>query len=709
MNPHLPKLLASTLLFCASTANAQVAGPAPEPKSVPSAADVHGAETSPDIVVTAQRRRVDILSGVTVLAGDALADELRPTLGETLARQPGVSNTSFGPAASRPILRGLTGDRIRILTEGIGSFDASTSSVDHAVVVNPLNAERIEILRGPASLLFGSSAIGGVVNVIDSRIPRRVPGEPIHIEALATYGSAADERSGAGRVDAPLGGGVVAHVDGSYLKTGNLDTGGYILSRDARAAAVASGDPKTAAFADLRGKLPNSQQRTWEAAGGLALIRDNGSFGVSIARYDSLYGIPIRYPLQPGGEAEAVRLDVRQWRGDVRGEVDIASGFAQRLLFRGGYADYRHDEINEAGEIGTSFFNNGGEVRVEVLQRRQGAWGGTVGAQYFLRDFRAEGAEKFIPATRSRQASLFTLQTFDVDPIVLEAGARVERANVDADADEDLGTDTFRRRYTAVSGSLGAGVKLGDAARVGLNLTRVERAPSSEELYSNGPHAGTQSFEVGNPGFRKELSTGGELTLRGSNAAYSFDISAYYNRYSNFIYQRQTGEVEDDLPVFLYQQGRARQRGIEVEGRARLAAFKSPAIGSGGNGSAGLWLTGLVDYTRISVRNFGPAPLIPPLRVIGGAEYVADALTGGIEVERAMRQKRNAPGETETPGFTLVNASLAWRPLGPRGLVTFNLSANNIFDVEARRHSSQLKDFAPLSGRDIRVGAHLRF
>ncbi|CAA9536366.1 MAG: Zinc-regulated outer membrane receptor, partial [uncultured Sphingomonadaceae bacterium] len=475
--------------------------------------------------------------------------------------------------------------------------------------------------------------------------------------------------------------------------------GGFVLSREARAAAVASGDPDIADLAELRGKLPNSAQRTWEAAGGLALVRDNGSFGVSLARYDSLYGIPIRYALTPGGEAEAVRLDVRQWRGDLRGEIDIASGFAERLLIRGGYADYRHDELEESGEIGTSFFNDGGEMRVELAQRRQGAWGGTIGAQYLFRDFRAEGEEKFVPPTRTRQASLFTLQTFDFDPLVVEGGLRVERANVDADADEDLGTDTFRRRFTAVSGSLGAGFKLGERLRVGLNLTRVERAPSAEELYSNGPHAGTQSFEIGDPTFRKERSTGAELTLRGNGEGYSFDASAYYNRYSNFIYQRQTGEVEDDLPVFLYQQGRATQRGFEVEGRARLVR----------RGTAGLWLTGLADYTRINIRDSGPAPLVPPLRFIGGVEYVAEALTGGVEVERSTRQNRNAPGETETPGFTLVNASLAFRPFGPDGFVTFNLSANNIFDVEARRHSSLLKDFAPLSGRDIRVGAHVRF
>lgn len=702
MNYRFHLALAAAPLLLGAPLQAQAVGDAAVARDATQAArapGVHSPTYAEDIVVTAQRRRVDVLSGVSVLSGDALVDELRPTLGETLARQPGVSSTSFGPAASRPILRGLTGDRIRVLTEGIGTFDASTSSVDHAVAINPLNAERIEILRGPASLLFGSSAIGGVVNVIDDRIPRRLPGEAVHAEALGLYGSAASERSGAARVDLPLGGGLVAHVDGSYLKTGDLDTGGFILSREARAAAVASGDDELAELASLRGKLPNSAQRTWEAAGGLALIRDNGGFGVSLARYDSLYAIPLRYALTPGAEAEAVRLDVRQWRGDLRGQVDVASGFAERLLIRGGYADYRHDELEESGEIGTSFFNDGGELRAELTQRRRGAWGGTIGAQYFFRNFRAVGEEKFVPATRTRQASLFTLQTLDFNPFVVEAGLRAERVHADADADADLGTGRSRRRFTAVSGSLGGGFKLSDGLRVGLNLTRVERAPSGEELFSNGPHAGTQSFEIGDPGFTKERSTGAEFTLRGSGDGYSFDTSAYYNRYSNFIFQRRTGEVEDDLPVFRYDQGKANQYGVEVEGRARLASI----------GAAALWLTGLMDYARIGIRDFGPAPLVPPLRVIAGAEYVGKALTGGLEVERAFRQRRNAAEETETPGFTLVNASLAYRPFGADGALTLNVSANNLFDVEARRHSSLLKDFAPLAGRDIRVAAQVRF
>lgn len=229
-----------------------------------------------NIVVTAiiPRKQGDILSGTTVITGEKLTRELRSTIGETLARQPGVSATSFGPNASRPVLRGFQGERVRILTDGIGSFDVSNTSVDHAVAINPLTADRIEVLRGPAALLYGSSAIGGVVNVIDSRIPRRVPDEPVHIDAIGTYGSASNERTGSGEVEIPLSDKFVVHFDGSYTKTGNLDTGSYILTPALRAQAAASGDPEIEGLSTLRGKLPNSAAETWEVAGGAALITD---------------------------------------------------------------------------------------------------------------------------------------------------------------------------------------------------------------------------------------------------------------------------------------------------------------------------------------------------------------------------------------------------------------------------------------------------
>lgn len=657
---------------------------------------------SNDIIVTAiyARDRADILAGTSVVAGDDLVRELRPTIGETLSRQAGVSATSFGPNASRPVLRGFQGERVRVLSDGIGSFDVSNTSVDHPVAINPLTADRIEVLRGPSALLFGSSAIGGVVNVIDSRIPRRITDEKVHFDGNATYGDAANERSGGGRVDLPISSRVILHFDGSYLKTGNLDIGGFVLAPALRTAALASGDPDVAALADLKGKLPNSAARTYDVAGGLAIITNNGNLGFSVSRYDSLIGLPVRFSLDPAVEAEAVRLDAKQTRVDLRGEVNPASGPIEAIKFRGGYAKYKHNELEEDGAIGTVFRNDGFEGRLELVQRERNGWRGAVGGQFFIRDLVIVGEEKFLPPSDTQQYGLFTLQSFDLGAVRAEAGARVERSILSAREDADLGTAEARRTFTAISGSLGASVEFAPGWRVGLNASYTERAPSQEELFSNGPHAGTQAFEIGNPDFKKEKSKGGELTLRGKGTGYSVSASVYGNDFDGFIIENPTGEIEDDLPVFVFTQSDVRYYGAEIEGTFKIAQIRDFAIN----------LDGVADYTRAKVRGGGGSVArIPALRVLGALEAQSPGVNGRIEVERVNKQNRIAAFETQTKGYTMVNASLAFKPLGEDGALSLTLSANNIFDVTARRAASFLKDFAPLAGRDVRVSARVSF
>ena len=670
------------------------------PAAAPDRSDYHTPE-SEEIIVTAPftRDRAEVLSGTSVLTGEDLVRELRPTIGDTLQRQPGVSATSFGPNASRPVLRGFQGERIRILTDGIGSFDVSNTSVDHAVAINPLLADRIEVLRGPSALLFGSSAIGGVVNVVDSRIPRRLPDEAVHVEGIASYGSAAEERSVSGTVDAPIGGGFILHVDGSYLKTDDLETGGFILSRRLREQAAASDDPEIAEFATLRGELPNSAARTYDYAGGIAYVGTGGNFGVSVSRYDSLYGVPIRYSLDPEVEAEAVRLDVKQTRVDARGEVDIPGGLFESARMRIGYADYAHNEVEDTGEIATTFFNESGEARLEFVQRERNGWRGAIGGQALIRDLSIVGEEKFLPASRTRQLGAFTLQEFTVGAFKAEAGARYERTRVKAFADEDLGNPDISRRFNAYSGSIGASVGLGTLVRAGISLSHSERAPSAEELYANGPHAGTQAFEVGDPTFSKEKSNSAELTLRGTGEGYSFGVSGFYSRFDDYIYEQDTGEIEDDLPVFQFLQNDARYYGAEVEGSFRLARI----------GGLALNVDGVADYVRARIKSTGPVPRIPPLRLLGGIEAQSDRLNARAEFEYVDDQDRVADFETPTDGYTMVNASVSFRPLPGNRNTTILLSANNIFDVTARRHASFLKDFAPLAGRDLRATVRIGF
>ena len=367
--------LAAAAAAIASPLSAQ---PVPAAKTVTGAGDRSAASASEDppvpgdakaahpdadqaIVVTGVRRPAgDILGGVSVVDTQALQRAARPSIGETLASQPGVTASSFGPTASRPILRGLSGERVRILIDGIGTLDLSSSDPDHQVTVNPLTAERIEVLRGPSALLFGSSAIGGVVNVIDTRIPRSVPTGPVRVNALAEYGTAADERSGNLSLDVPLGADFVAHADGAYSKFDDLGIGGFVLSKPLRDEALASPDPDIRALAGLKGTLPNTAGTIGDIAGGVAYVNGDTNIGVSVSHHTFRYGVPIRFSLDPAEQAEQPTIDGRQTRADLRANVALGGPF-KLFEFRGGISRYQHDELTPEGDVDSSFFTHGGE------------------------------------------------------------------------------------------------------------------------------------------------------------------------------------------------------------------------------------------------------------------------------------------------------------------------------------------------------------
>jgi iron complex outermembrane receptor protein len=684
--------------------------------------DATAASPEGEILVTAPLRQseTDVLQGTSILGGDELARELRPTLGETLARQPGVSATSFGPSASRPVLRGLQGDRVRVLTDGIGSIDVSNVSVDHAVAINPLLAERIEVLRGPAALLFGSSAVGGVVNVIDTRIPRAIPENGVRADAMATYGSAANERSGAASADVALGK-LVLHADGSYSKSGDLEVGGHVLSRQARAEARSQiglpqeigigedGAPEEpidfAANAALRGRIPNSAAETWTAGAGASIVTDTGHLGISYGHYDSFYGVPVRFATLIGQEQEAPRLDIVQNRIDLRGEVQTGGGFLDRIRVRAGRATYRHYEVEENGDIATTFRSDGLEGRIELVQANRGGWRGASGVQYFSRQFDVQGEEAFLPRNDTEQVGLFTLQQIDFGAFKAEGGLRYEWTDLQSKtSDDDLRYFRGDRSYGALSASLGASLALSDHVRVGLNASRTTRAPSAEELFANGAHAGTQAYELGNPFFTKEKSWGIEATLHAHGDGFSLDASAYHNWFDNFIFENQVAQSvceaaaapsgrEVDLPCFQYGQASANFYGFEADASVRLGSVGDYAIN----------LDAVGDYVHASIKGSGPVPRIPPLRLLSGIEAQGDGLTARAEIEHVFQQNRITAFETRTDAYTLVNASLSLRPFGTDSGTVVLLSANNLFDVVGRRHASFLKDFAPLAGRDLRA------
>lgn len=711
-------LLLSTTTLAAQPAETP-AEPSPPPSQQdpqpPSAHSVHGGHQDEIVVTGRYVRELDLLAGKSVLEGEQLQRDVRGQIGDSLTKLPGVSATSFSPGASRPVLRGFQGERIRVLTDGIGSIDVSNTSADHAVTIDPLTAERIEVLRGPAVLLFGGQAIGGAVNVIDRRIPHVVPEEGYHVDVIGALGSAADERSIGGAADVALGAsGLVLHVDGTIRNTDDLRAGGYVLSPELRAEQLEIAEEEfeeghveeaeeALELAGLRGEIPNSATEQKSGGIGLALIRDRFSIGGSISLFDSNYGVPSRpgaeHHHEEGEEPEEeehgdvpVSIDLRQWRGDLRAEYELEQGFLDRVRLRIGAADYKHTEF-EGDEVGTVFKSEGLEGRLELVQRDRDGWRGASGAQYFRRDFEAVGAEAFLPPNETSQLGLFTLQEFAIGKVGVEASARYEHSDVSSN---DLGIE---RKFNAFSAALGASYDLAPLTKIGFNLSRTERAPSAEELFSNGPHIATQAFEIGDPNLNKERSVGAEAYFRVDRSNVALSLTAFANWFDDFIFETATGEEEVELPVFRYFQQDATYYGFEAEASATL--FQAGGFKFVGDVVA--------DYVRATVKGTGPVPRIPPLRLLGGIEAQSDRWDGRVEVEWTDDQDRVAAFENPTDGHTLVNASVAWRPWGKARETAIVLSANNIFDVEARRHASFTKDYVPMAGRDIRLSARFSF
>ena len=371
------------------------------------AANAHGQteddEILDEIIVTGSplsAQAGESLVGVSVISGEALARNLGSSLGETLKNTPGVSSTFFGPGASRPLIRGQGGDRIRILDNGIGSIDASAASPDHAASVEPAMATRIEIIRGSGLLRYGSSASGGVINVIDGRIPDRVPGAKM--EGAARIGVSSVDNGIEGALGATFviakttKGALVGHLDTTYRKAEN-----YEIPNFARKAALRALSPQ----AEARSVMDNSATKANSFAGGVSYISEALIIGAAARRLDSAYGIP-------GGE-EDVSIDLSQTRYDALARLELGGSLFETLTINGGYGDYEHKEIEDTGEVGTIFANKGYEARAEIVQAERGAWRGAYGAQVRDRDFSAIGEEAFVPPTTTTQWGLFTFQEYD--------------------------------------------------------------------------------------------------------------------------------------------------------------------------------------------------------------------------------------------------------------------------------------------------------
>ena len=715
MHPLRIALLASVAtLAVPALAQDGEAGAAQGARGAPGSDDFHDS-----IVVTAGGLdRLDMLAGTSVVEGIELQRELDGQVGEVLAKLPGVSASSFSPGASRPVLRGFGGERVRVLTDGLGVVDASSTSDDHAVTTEPLITERIEVLRGPAVLLYGSQAIGGAVNVITKRIPPRVPDEPVHADALAAFDTASSRREGGLSVDLPLHPNVAFHVDGSYRKTDDLEVPGYLASDDLRAKLLAvAGQEEEEGYAheagelregaEARGTLPNSWTETWTLGSGIAYHQGRSNVGFSFDYYDTKYGIPglpgVGHVHQHeedeeghGGGAD-VSIGMKRYRADVRGALELGDGFFERVQGGLSYSDYTHTEF-EGEEIGTVFAVDGVDGRLELIQAPRGNLRGSVGAQYSHGNFEAIGEEAFVPSNSTQRAALFTVQELNFDRVQVEVGGRYENTRVDAS--DSLG---LVRAFDSFSASAGLSYNLLasvlDDLRVGVNLSRAERAPSAQELFADGPHVATQQYEVGNAALGTERSWGIEGFIRGTLGPARVSASVYRNWFDGFIYLQDTGAVADGLEVFQFLQQDADHFGLEGE-------IELPLVDTDGFGLVAD-LRG--DYVRATLEDGSPVPRIPPLSLLGGLEARIGHFDARTEVQWFDRQDRVSAHEVPTDGFTLVNLSLAWHPLEGGDNLTFIAQANNVFDEEGRRHASFTKEFVPLSGRNFRLTARASF
>lgn len=679
------------------------------------AADANAHDRVDEIIVTASpmgTRRFDILQGASSLSGEALDRALSTTLGEALDRLPGVSQTAFGPGASRPVIRGQGGDRIRILSGGIGSIDASSTSPDHAPALDLATARRVEVLRGPATLLYGNNAMGGVVNVLDGRIPIAEPKDGADGFVRLGLGSNADERSLATAVDARLSGPFVLHLDGFWRRTDDYKVPGFLESRALRASEDHDHDDHDHDHdheEEARGRVANSDLTQKGATAGLSHIADWGFMGVSVSRFKSKYGIAAGHTHAEGddhdhdhdhdhdddhdhGEEGPVRIGLAQTRVDLMGEINQPFALFETTRIRFGWADYEHKEL-EGDEVGTRFLNKGWEGRLEFVQKAFGNLSGAMGVQASKRDFQAIGDEAFVPPSDTVQTGIFTLQRLDLSPFALEGGFRLERQDVKA---RSIG---FDRDFTTFSVSAGASRQLGQGWMTGISLSRTERAPNAEELLSDGPHLATSTYELGDPTLGKERALGVEATIRKSGGPITGSINVFLTDYDDFIYERFTGAEDDGLPVAQFTATDARFWGVEVEGAATLLRNDSLAI---------IWDAGL-DYVRATDRsNDTPLPRIPALSLRTGLGVELSSIAAHVEMVWTDKQTRTAGFELPTDSSTVFNASIDWHPFAGQD-ITLLLEGRNLTNEEVRYSTSFLKDMLPQPGRDIRLSMRAGF
>jgi len=635
----------------------------------------------------------DLAQGSSILAGDDLHRRVQDTLGDTLDATAGVNSTSYGPGASRPIIRGLGGDRIRILQSGIGALDASNISPDHNPAIEPLFADRIEVLRGPATLLYGSSAVGGVVNVIDNRIPEHAPDRPLS-GAIETRGfGPAGEAAGVAAITAGRDDFAV------QLNAMSLQSG------DVRIPGVARIDADAPAN-QPNGILPNSDIETNSISLGATWFGQAGHIGAAVSDYETDYGVPVDEPIS---------ISMRQHRLDLHGETTEPFGIFRGARAQFGLGDYTHSEISDHATVNTTFRNKAWEGRVELPHALSDLVTGTLGAQFSRSNFSAVGDEVVTPPSITETQAIFATEEWKRGAIALQIGGRVESESIRlGDVPADLppvpgyaASSGEKKSFTGVSGSTGIVLYPAKDWSSALSLAYSERMPTAQELFSNGPHGGTHGWEVGQADLGLEKSVGLDLSIRKRAGWITGSVSAFVNRFHGYIFEQQLSadaipaeENDEGLTPYQFTAKNAQFYGAEAEVTAHLIEREDYSVH--------LQITSDYVHAEQTTDNV-PLPRIPQFRIGTGVRFDSGRWHGGVELRHVADQDRIAAMETPTPGYDLLNADLSYVLPAGRNTYEFFARGSNLTNAEARVHASFLRDFAPLPGRGVIAGVRAAF
>ncbi len=668
-------------LFCAAAAGFW---------AMPMAADAE--DVMEEIVVSASplgRTADDLTQPALVLDAEDLLRKSANSIGETLANELGMSTTYFGPVAGRPVIRGQDGPRVAVLDGGLSTMDAADVSPDHAVPLEPLFAERIEILRGPSTLVYGSSAAGGVVNVIDSRIPQSIQAQPVSGAMELRGASATEELAAVARLDGS-GDAIAWHVDGFKRDSGNIEIPGFATD-------AAEGRPDD----EAKGRVINSAGEAEGYAGGLSWIGEKGYIGAAVSRYKTTYGLPGPEEGEEDEDSEEAPLfaagpfiELEQTRVDLHGALEFGN-VLESLRFKVAHNDYQHQEIEPDGEVATTFENDAWESRMELVHAPVAGWRGSIGLQLSDREFSAVGAEAFVPATDTRSLGLFVLEEYAFESGFIEFGFRAETTEHNPAG----GLESYDE--PAFSTAIGLNWDFVEGYDLTVNLSRSERNLSLEELYSNGAHLATGLFEVGllaneEGSVEQELATNLDVAVHHHAEWIDWHVGVFYNDIADYVFRVATEAEEDGLPLTPYRQAHAEFYGIEAEVVLALAGPE-----------AGWSLRLFTDYVRGKTEG-EDLPRIQPLRLGAELGYSNDSWSAGIESIYHARQEDISSFQTDD--FMMINANVVLH-LNDRGPLVWDvfMRGTNLLDEDARRSTSFRAAFVPLPGASLQAGIRARF